>query len=352
MKGMIVIAARLLLAIVTVTAFAGCKYRPMEGDLTPKTALIPVHIDWSKSGVSLEKMHRATVLLFPRGGGAPLEFRMETSLTDDVVKVPVGLYSVIVFNETTDPTDWSGITFTNKDSYEDFAAVGLKAESRGFYTRSDDDAPLIESPDPLAAWSLDSLEVTPKAIESSRSRSRAEADDEITKLTNIVPTPRFETMTITARVENLTSAMQATGVLEGMSSGVYMASGKMMTTTGAHAFILGGREYDDDDDDGASDDGTTTSTFNIFGRQPPTARIDLHLDFLLNNGKLFPRQSFDISNMIESDQGTIPVTNNVLVGVSSRGPDDDDHEIILPEDMDVKAGVTINDWDDIAIPIE
>jgi hypothetical protein len=343
MKTKIGIAARLMLIAAMVGFLSGCKYRPLEGDLTPETALIPVHIDWSESGVSPEKMHRATVLLFPKGGGEPLEFRLEASLTDDVIKVPVGLYSVVVFNETTDATDWTGITFTNKDSYADFAAVGLAAPTRGFYTRSDE-TPLIENPDPLAAWSLDSFEVTEEALESSRSRSRAETDEQITALTHIVPTPRFEIMTVTARVKNLSSAMQATGILEDMASGVYVASGEKLTAQGAHAFILNGRIYDPNECDG-----TTTSTFNIFGRcSAPSTQCDLYIDFLLNNGKLFPRQSFDVTTMIMSVQQAAPPAEKITVGLSNYAPD---HLIELPEDLDVKAGVTINDWDDIVIPI-
>jgi hypothetical protein len=335
----------------------------MEGDFTPETALIPVHIDWSKSGLKVEEIHRASVLLYPEKGGEPLEYRLEGNLTDKEIQVPIGIYSVIVFNESTDPTDWKSITLKDKESYQKFAAVALEVTSRGFYSRADD-FPLIDNPDPLAAWSLDKFEVTKEVLLRSRSRSRStrntradsraeEAlDEQVESLSNIVPTPRIETMTVTARVENLDSSTQSTGILNGMSSGVYMASGERMTTTGAHTFILNGRQYDDTDDDGESDDGTTTKTFNVFGRQPADAHVDLYLDFLLTDGTLFPRQSFDVSNMIERDTEAIPVSNSILVGMEDRDPDSDDHEIILP-DLNVKAGsVTVGEWEDVIVPMK
>jgi hypothetical protein len=354
------IIASLILGAVIVGSMSGCVRRSMEGDFIPETALIPVHIDWSKSGVKVEEMHRASVLLYPEDGSTLLDYKLEGNLTDKEIQVPIGVYSVIVFNETTDPTDWKSIDFTDKDSYQKFAAVALPVTSRGFYSRADD-LPLIDNPEPLAAWSLDKCEVTKEVLLRSRSRSRSSRadsraeevlDEQIAGLSNIVPTPRIETMTITARVENLSSAMQATGVLNGMSSGVYMASGEKMTTTGAHTFILNGREYDDTDDDGESDDGTTTKTFNIFGRQPADAHVDLYLDFLLTDGTLFPRQSFDVTNMIERDTEAIPVSNSILVGMEDRDPDSDDHEIILP-DLDVKAGsVTVGEWEDVIVPMK
>jgi hypothetical protein len=358
-RDILLFSALLLLVITVIHIMSGCTHRPLKGELDPETALIPVHIDWSKSGVDTTTMHRASVLLYPETGGEPLEYRLEGNLNDKEIQVPVGVYSVIAFNETTDNTDWEGITFNDKDSYQKFAAEALKVTSRGFYTRADN-LPLIEDPDPLAAWSLDRFEVTKeillrsRATRGTRAASRAEEilDEAIASLSNIVPTPRFETMTVTARVENLTSAKQATGVLNGMSSGVYMASGEKLTTTGAHTFILNGREYDDTDDDGESDDGTTTKTFNIFGRQPVTAHIDLYLDFLLADGTQFPRQSFDATNMIDRDTEKIPVSNSLLVGLQSRDPDDPDHEIILP-DLDVEAGgVTVGDWDEVVVPMK
>jgi hypothetical protein len=357
-RNTLLFATLLLVFITIIDIMAGCIRRPLEGDLDPETALIPVHINWSKSGVDTTTMHRASVLLYPEKGGEPLEYRLEGNLNDKEIQVPVGIYSVIVFNESTDPTDWTGITLTDKDNYQKFAAEALPVTSRGFYTRADD-LPLIDNPDPLAAWSLERFEVTKKVLLRSRSsrntraNSRAEEilDETIASLSNIVPTPRIETMTVTARVENLTSSMQATGILDGMSSGVYMASGEKMTTTGAHTFILNGRQYDDTDDDGESDDGTTTKTFNIFGRQPPTAHIDLYIDFLLTDGTLYPRETFDATNMIERDTETIPVSNSLLVGLTSRDPDDPDHEISLP-DMDVEAGITVGDWDEVIVPMK
>jgi hypothetical protein len=286
-------------------------------------------------------MHRASVLLFPENGGTPLEYRLEGNLTHKEIKVPVGTYSVVAFNETTDPDDWKGITFTGKDSYNDFAAVSKPIASRGFYTRSDG-LNLIENPDVLAAWSLDSFEVTEEMITTTRATDGSQTV--VSDLTNIIPTPRTERMRIAARVGNLSSAMQATGVLDDMASGVYLVSGEKLPATGDFAFILNERVYDSD-----GDDGTTTSVFNIFGRRAdPSVHTDMYIDFLLNDGTLFPRQTFDAEPMmVHVPTGIQPVTS-IDVGLSDTAPD---HLIILPE-MDVESGVVVDDWDEVVVPIK
>jgi hypothetical protein len=340
-----IIMPALLVATVLLT---DCKYRPLEDELH-STALIPVSIDWSESGVDESTMHRASVLLFPEGGGEALEYRLEDDLTYKEIEVPIGTYSVLIFNETMDASDWSTIKFTGTDHYATFAAESLEETSRGFYTRSEE-LPLIKNPEPIAAWGMEGFTVTldmitrTRAITRTSTRTRA-LEEVVTDLVGVKPQPRYETMTITARVENLSSSMQVTGILDGMSSGVYMASGEKMTATGAHAFILNGRVYDENEKDG-----TTTKTFDIFGRQPATAHVDLYIDFLLTDGTLHPRESFDVSNMIERDTETIPVSNSVLVGFDDRDPDGGDHEINLP-DMDVAAGISVGDWEDVIIPL-
>jgi hypothetical protein len=335
----------LLVATVLLT---GCKYRPLENELH-STALIPVSIDWSKSGVDVSTMHRASVLLFPDDGGEVLEFYLETDLTYTEIEVPMGTYSVLVFNETKDASDWSSLRFTGTDRYSTFAVEGIEETSRGFYTRSEE-LPLIKNPEPIAAWGMEGLTVTLDMVTRTRSatRTRAALEDVATDLLGVKPQPRYEKMTVTAHAANLASSMQVTGLLHGMASGVYLASGQRITVSSSHALLLNGRVYDEDNEK----DGTTTTTINIFGKLPiASARYTLDLDFVLNDGTLHPRESFDISDVIERDTETIPVTNSVLVGFDDRDPDGGDHEIELP-DMDVGSSISVGEWEDVVIPLE
>jgi|GEM_PF-1795871 len=337
--------ATVALLLLWMVIFHACTRRPLEEEYSDM-APIPVCIDWSISGVPVEGMHRASVWLFPHGGGAPIEYRLEGNLTYREIQVPIGVYSVLVFNETTDENDWDAITFTGTNRYETFAAMAIPDAVRGFYSRTDE-LPLIKDPEPLAAWSLNRFEVTPellaRAKEIVRSYSPSYKDmliNEIPDLTVAKPLPRFERVQINAYITNLSSSMQITGTIDGMAAGVYMVSGEMVPTPAAHAFILNGRVYDENEKDG-----TTTRTFNIFGRLPaPATRHQLFLDCLLADGTLHPRFEFDVTQLIYTDQSAAVKRHIINLGF---GIDD---TIVLP-DMNMGAGISVDGWDEIIIPV-
>ena len=329
-------------ALLVVLLFNACERRELEDDYM-LSALIPVRIDWSLSGVPVEEMHRASVWLFPHDGKTPLEYRLEGNLTYREIAVPAGVYSVLVFNETIEKEDWNGITFKGTNRYETFAAVAVTQDTRGFYTRSEE-LPLVAEPDAIAAWSLDRFEVTPEMVTSTRSLSqnRSALEREVPDLTVIKPLPRFEHVVITAYVTNLSSSMQATGTIDGMAGGVYMASGEKIPEPAVHAFILNGRVYDAN-----GNDGTTTRTFNIFGRLPKPARHNLNIDFLLTNGTLHPREEFDVTDLIVTKMNEIVRTHIINLGYGNLNGD---HPIKLPE-REMGAGISVDEWEEVIIPV-
>jgi len=332
----------------TVVVFAGvlfyaCSRRELK-DYFTDTALIPVRIDWSLSGVSIEDMHRASIWLFPWNGGLPLEYRLESNLTYREITVPVGVYSVLVFNETIEESDWNGLIFTGTNSYETFAAMSVPQSIRGFYTRSED-LPLIADPEAIAAWSLDRFEVNQEMITTTMaySKNKSALEAKVSNLTAIKPMPRFERVVVTAYVINLSSFMQATGTIDGMASGVYMVSGERILEPATHAFILNGRVYDANDNDG-----TTTRTFNIFGRLPVhSARNDLAIDFLLTNGTMHPREEFDATDLIVTNTDNIVRTHIIKLGYGNLNGD---HVIELSE-ADMKTGIVVDRWDEVIVPL-
>lgn len=337
-----------MLALIMVSMVVdACTRRPLVDEYI-ESALVPVSIDWSISGVPVDEMHRASVWLFPVDGGMPLEYRMEGDLTYREIAVPIGVYSVLVFNETVDEDDWNTMVFTGTSRYETFAAMGIPDAVRGFYSRTED-LPLIKNPEPLAAWSLDRFEVTPEMVLSTREivrnyspSYRSKLENEVPDLTVAKPLPRFERVVITAYVTFLSSSMQSTGTIDGMSAGVYMVSGEMVPTPAAHAFILNGRIYDAN-----GDDGTTTRTFNIFGRLPGLTTQQMNIDFLITDGTLHPRQEFDVTQLIYTKRDLIVKTHYINVGYDILNGD---HLIELP-DMHMKAGILVDGWDEVIIPL-
>ena len=332
----------LAMALFAGTIFNACERRELE-NIYIDTALIPVRIDWSLSGVPVEGMHRASIWFFPEDGGQPMVFPMQTNLTYREITVPAGVYSALVFNETIEDSDWDGIVFTGTDSYKTFAAMSVPKQTRGFYTRSDT-LPLINEPEALAAWSLDRFEVTPEMVTRTRSlaKNKPALEKEAPYLIGIKPLPRFERVVITAYVTNLSSSKQVTGTIDGMAAGVYMVSGEKIPQSAAHAFILNRRKYEAN-----GNDGTTTRAFNIFGRLPEQAKHNIAIDFLLANDSLLSAE-FDATNLIVADTEAIPPTHIIDLGYGNLT---DNHPITLPE-LSMSSGISIDDWDEVIIPIK
>ena len=330
-------------AIISVFAFHSCERRSLE-DFDMEYAIIPVHIDWSVSGVAVEEMHRASVWLFPIDGAMPMEYRLEGNLVSREINVPVGVYSVLVFNETIDENDWNGIAFTGTESFQNFAARSITKEEIGFYERSDD-LPLVENPEAIAAWSIDQFEVTPEMVSRTRTllKNKTDLETEVPHLTAVQPTPRFERVVVTAYVQNLSNAKQATGTINGMTAGVYMVSGERIPEPSAHAFILNGRVYDDN-----RKDGTTTRSFNIFGRANPK-KHNLAIDFLLSDGTWHPSEEFDVTKLIVTEDIEHVRTNFIYLGYGNRPGD---RPIILPEGEIDENGISVDQWDEVTIPLK
>jgi len=312
-----------------------CTLREIEDD--PLMSVVTVNIDWSLSGLSVQNIHRVSIWLFPHDGGSPLEYRLEGNLTFREITVPVGVYSALVFNETIDADDWNGIVFSGVHSYETFAALSVPQSSMGFYKHSEG-LPLADSPEALAAWCVDMFEVKP-AVAGGNTLFKNNQSKEDKVLNSITPLPRFERVSITARVDNLASSMQITGTINGMASGVYMASGEKINDPAAHAFILNKRVYDED---GRS--GKASRTFNVFGILPSPTRLPLAIDFMLNNGLMHPTEEFDVTDIISSQK-----LHNVITHVITLGIDDDDN-IILPQ-IDMGNGISVDGWDEVVIPV-
>ncbi len=325
---------------------AGCERRPLEDEIH-YTALIPVSIDWSQSGVEVEKMHRASIWLFPEDRGVPLEYYLEGNLTYTEIAVPVGNYSVLVFNETIDDNDWDGISFTGTDRLETFAAMGIKSQINNKLYVHNSNLPFIREPDILAAWSMEGFHVTEETVMETRYQVIGkplpkDSINPVTALSHIVPLPRVEQVIVTAYATNLGSSMLVSGSLSGMVSGVYLASGERTAVTASHAFRFVDRTYDPD-----SEDGSTTCTFTIFGKlvEPPV--YTLRLDFLLNNGTLHPEQAFDVTRLMTLLPDKIIPTHQINVGYSDTMGD---HFINLPY-IDEKNSITVDDWEEIVIPL-
>ena len=329
-----------------------CERRPLEDDFA-QTALIPVKIDWSKSGIDVTTpdgnglVHRVSLRFFPTDGSPAFDRYLETNVIEGVIEVPIGKYNVVVFNESVHDVYWEdAIYFTDVNNYNNFAAniVADSPANYPLYTPIPGETLIVE-PYRLASWNLDNFEVTREMVTYSRSRNRnslarAEGCD---KLTCVVMRPLTYNVTVVARVENLCSAQQVQTAMRGFSSKVYMASARTEQIPVTHIFNLNGRVWDDPAN---PVHGTTRKTFLSFGRLPQVAQYWINLDILFVTGEFFlpPRPLlFNVTEQVGESEVSVGIDVNININIDIA------IDISLPY---VEGGIHVGEWDDEYITLQ
>jgi len=343
----------LLLMLLILMMRESCVRRPLEDDDLPMAATISVKIDWSKSGIEVPSrseesgIHRVSIRFYPKSSKQPVfDCYLEGNVSEGTIKVPVGAYSVVIFNESVDDKGyWEGkINFTEVNDYHNFAAnlvpfdAALRAQQYPFYKPQTGEKFNVE-PLNLASWSMDNFEVTEKMVLVSQGKKpssyiSAAESEMLTALTQVTMRALSRPLTVTAQVKNLVSVQTNYLAIRGLSSKVYMASGRTTQSPSTYLFTLNGRRYEQN-----GKDGQTSRTFLCFGRTPAPEAYTITADVLFVSGELYkpsPPLLFDVTNqMTLSDESSI----NINVDINYD----------LPY---VAGGIAVDDWEDKVITLE
>ena len=333
-----------------------CTRRPLEDDEPRQGAYLKVRIDWSKTSLdplspNNNGIHRVSLRFFPKDTRREVFDRyLEGNVTEGTILVPMGEYSVIVFNESVDDLPWwnEAITFTDVNSYNNFAANIVpfadvqRQQQFPFYKPGVGERFIVE-PLHLASWSLDHFVVTEgMALVSQGEQSTyyisKEENDMLKAFTNIVMRGLTHRVNLTAHVENLASMCTGYMAIQGLASKVYMASAETVQNPATYLFTLSGRQYDT-----SSKNGTTSNRFLTFGRIPSSGAFHesyiILADILLINGDLLNPTTplrFDVTNQFVLNYET---DINIHLDITFQ----------LPY---VEGGIGVDDWEDEVITLE
>ncbi|MDD3107873.1 MAG: DUF5119 domain-containing protein [Alistipes sp.] len=314
------------LLLLGILLFGACERRHLESESPDPglSALIPVKIDWSKTGFPVdatprlatqqEYVHRVSLRFFPRNGGAPFERYLETNVFEGEINVPVGEYAVIVYNESVEDVNyWNGrVVFSHPNDFKAFSAsLSQDPTSYDFYTPGASEFMGVE-PLRLASWSLDTFWVTPEMATKTRyqtTRTLVMQDQQMLyALTHIVMRPLTYPTQIKADLHNLRSAQQIRGCLRGFASRVNMATGKTHAESGNHVIPFTTRAWWSTE----QKDGSATALLLTLGRSTPAAKsasekYDIHMDVVLHNGQRHSMSQpvFDLSDQILASTDTL-----------------------------------------------
>lgn len=344
-----------ILYIIAILSTISCERRELE-EAFEDTAKIPVSIDWSLTNLDpttdTENLYRATVYMFARSGtsfnGASYKEYKLSNATYDEISVPMGEYSVVVFNNST--TEFSSnVGFRGLDSYNDFEYYANNDETR---TRADEDNYKLE-PDILGAWQMDNFTVTSdmvlvsRASSSTRSSSTTKAEEDLTQLTGVQPQRLTQTITIKVYATNISSAVSASGKLIGIAHSVKLASSATSDEGASQGFSFESRTYDS----GSSKNGYIEATFETMGTiDNKDGEYYLEVRFLLSEeydgSYYYPAENkdpfrFNVTNQLQLQQGSL------ILELDLGFDEDEGDDMSLPQ-LNISGGFEpdIGDWGD------
>ncbi len=325
-----------------------CSRRELtDGNAQMESALLEVEADWSRSGITPSKdveaedyVNRLSLRFFPTDGSPAFDRYLETDVTHGWIDLPIGTYSVVAFNESIDDPYWDGVVqFLNKDNFEEFAAqIEQDNNDYDFYTTQPGET-LAAEPYKLASWSLARLEITPNMANVSKARSRTDRlSVNETKMTSALTNIELRRLTcyttITATVENLSSAQRIMTTFEGLSNRVYMASGETHESPVTHVFTLNNPSWSDAE----QRHGSVSGRRLCFDVMPSTEQHHMEMDVIFVDGARYNPDT--------------PLHFDIPVGETRYADDDIAAQVnfSLPE---VKGGIQMDPWgDDESILIE
>ncbi len=323
---------RKILFIATLLLICGCTRRSLSDSgcsLTAESVLVDVSVDWSLSSIDAstsssdeDYVHRVSFRFFPKDGSAPFDRYLEgEEIFEGQIYVPLGEYSLIVFNESIDDIYWQdAITFENTDSYSLFAARLAEGEVDKLTALeySDQDNIAAEALK-LASMSFESISIT--------------ADNLFIEALNPVQLrPLTCTTTISAEVENLSSAYLVYSSLTGLSNRVFMASGKTDDESNVHIAQLTDRLWSDEE----KQHGTISYERLTFSMPESQSTHTLELDIILIDG----------SRHVPEEPLFYDVTDQILNPTTTRYADDNLSATVSLSLPEVSGDIEVDAWGD------
>lgn len=271
---------------------AGCDRRELT---YYEVSEITVVADWSSSGLSKEEqLYGATTIFYPRDGGEPIIFRMGDR-SGEVVRLPMGVYDIVIFNRSFD--DFGNISFRGTNSFHTLEAYARQVVTRKDEISRTETRTIVSSPDELAAGTLKGFVVTEDMLgnysqttygRTSPLRSAEDAVAEDAFIIRLRPRKLTHEVVATLHVKGLNNIRSATCRLDGVAESVFLATGEPSAVTVTQEFNPSNAEFIP----GSPFDGTLTGTFEVFGVRK-SGNHHLHLDALLVDGKTHYTDDFE-----------------------------------------------------------
>ena len=188
MKMILNFAQSIAVLLIVFVLATSCRRQDLEYEFA-EAARIPIFIDWSKADIQPQNV---TVLVYDQASGKLFKehkFAHNNNKIQSYIDLPVGKYTVVVFNELRDQIDYVRIS-----GYEELSTLRAYVVQNNDPLVRADDVFYVNEPGILAAKLIANFEVTESMIANnfyfSKTRGRSvtlKSDDPLNMLMGIVP---------------------------------------------------------------------------------------------------------------------------------------------------------------------
>jgi hypothetical protein len=262
------------------------------------TKLVTIKVTWPNA-VTVPEGARA--VFYPTDGSASLVFNI--SATGGTVNVPVGEYTVLLFNNDTEYTQLQNQE--NLSTIEAYTSLLLKAEK----SKSFPEQNIVNMPDLFYTYMLKGFQVkedvTPATIEAT-------------------PKAKVLNFEVLVQITGLKNVSSATGYISGVAGSYFAGKDSLPVTSSAIAFDFGQKS--------SSSILATVCTFGMSQTKPQANIFRLSLTLINGDSKYY---DFDITDQLKVDLST----GLVVVTIA---------DAIVVDDVSGDTGsgfnATVNDW--------
>ena len=337
----------------TLLLLSSCHRRPLE-DTCENNALIPIGTVWSQADINPQNI---TALFYNQDDGKlVLEHRFENNPNriQTYASVPVGKYTVVIFNELRGQIKGVGIRgHENFSTLQAYATTDPNAKNRSTSNS------YVYEPDILASATVYDFNVTNEMIDFSHYYSNGEVvnqsmQESIEALVGLVPLRKVHKFNIVAHVKGLNNArMPALIDLLGMAESFNIKEDRSSRIAATQQFTMNNRTYDS----GSRKNGTISKiiyTWGFLGEKPNETNVQrdspVQMDFLfmlVDAEKTLIRQQVNVTSSVTFQPETNGATTlNLYVELPDPLPD------VTPEGSGNSGFETeVIDWDIIEVPL-
>ena len=354
MKKYIIYSFIISLSLITLSC-----HRQHFGDWFYVKAKIPISIDWSVSELDPQNV---SVLFFDEHTGSLVlnhYFENNSNFIQSYVELPVGKYTVLVFNELPDQ-----IKNLNIDDISDFNEIEAKGVTQSSVSLPIKDEIYYAEPEHLASVVVNDFEVTEEMIfytnESMWFDGIIVALDSIIEpsweLMGLVPLRDLSVFNVTIHVDSLSNArMPALITLRNVSGTYSFKENKYGMSPVDYQGNASNRVYDS----GSKTDGVISGKLDLFGvlggratiaDQPTDSPLILNVSFqLVDEARTVVTREFDITDKVtftKLENGSISINLNLVDSIPLP--------YVQPENNGEHSNfeTTLEDWVIIDVPLD